>query len=118
MITKEEYQKYTEKIEHLLSEVKEGINLDSTKMVELNQLSEAVADYEEHHFPFKPESLVEMIELRMYQRKLKQKDLARLLDTTPSSISEILRGKRTLTMKLAKKLHKQLNIDAELILNG
>ena len=92
--------------------------MESSEMKELDRLSEAAATYEDLHFPFKPESLVEMIQLRMYQRKLKQKDPARLLDTTPSSVSEILRGKRSLTMKLAKKLHQQLNINAELILNG
>ena len=59
-----------------------------------------------------------MIELRMYQRKLKQKDVAKILGTTPSRISEILNGKRGLTMELAKSLYKNLNIDAELILSN
>ena len=118
MLTPEEYQKYTKDIEQLLEKLGENTDMKSPEAKELDRLSEAVAAYEEIHFPFQPESLIEMIELRMYQRKLKQKDLARLLDTTPSSVSEILRGKRSLTMKLAKKLHQQLNIDAELILNG
>jgi len=59
-----------------------------------------------------------MIELRMYQRKLKQKDVAKILGTTPSRISEILNGKRGLTMDLAKGLYKNLNIDAEIILQN
>ena len=58
-----------------------------------------------------------MIELRMFQRKLKQKDLARILGTTPSRISEILNGKRDLTMDLARELYKKLNVDPELILS-
>ena len=38
-----------------------------------------------------------MIELRMYQLKLKQKDFAHILGTSPSRISEILKGKKGLT---------------------
>jgi len=59
-----------------------------------------------------------MIELRMYQRKLKQKDLAKILGTTPSRISEILNGKRGLTLELARGMYLKLNIDAELILQN
>jgi len=59
-----------------------------------------------------------MIELRMYQRKLKQKDLAKILGTTPSRISEILYGKRGLTLELARGMYLKLNIDAELILQN
>ena len=82
------------------------------------QLSDQIADYEEHHFPFEPQNLKEMIELRMYQRKLKQKDLAKILGTSPSRISEVLNGKRKLTFDLAKALYDKLNIDAELILRS
>ena len=57
-----------------------------------------------------------MIVLRMYQGKLKQKDLATILGTTPSRISEILNGKRYLTRNLARRLHEKLNINPGLIL--
>jgi len=82
----------------------------------LDVISELIADFEESNYPFKPASLKEMIELRMYQRKLKQKDVAEILGTTPSRISEILNGKRKLTFDLAKGLYSKLNIDPELIL--
>lgn len=85
---------------------------------ELEEVSELIAEYEESNHPFEPSNLQEMIELRMYQRKLKQKDLAMLLGTTPSRISEILNGKRKLTFDLAKGLYNKLNIDPEIILNS
>lgn len=66
---------------------------------------------------FEVESFNEMIELRMYQRKLKRKDVAEILGTTPSRISEILNGKRGITIELAKGLYKKLNISPELILS-
>ena len=94
---------------------KEG-TLSTEQQIELDEISDKIADYEEANFPFQVESLKEMIELRMYQRKLKQKDLAQILGTTPSRISEILNGKRNLTMELAKGLYNKLNIDPKLIL--
>ena len=51
----------------------------------------------------------------MFQRKLKQKDLAKILGTTPSRISEILNGKRQLNFELAQGLYSKLNIDPRLI---
>lgn len=66
---------------------------------------------------FEVESFNEMIELRIFQRKLKQKDVAEILGTTPSRISEILNGKRGITIELAKGLYKKLNISPELILS-
>lgn len=105
-------------MEFLLKKLTEVQKLSKEEEKELDNISSEIADYEEANFSFQPESLTEMIELRMYQRKLKQKDLALILGTTPSRISEILNGKRGLTIDLAKNLYKKLNIDAEMILNS
>ncbi len=113
-----EYKEKTKRLEELLKQFTISGSLDEKSQKELDKLSDEIQEYEEKHYPFKAESLNEMIELRMYQRKLKQKDLAQILGTTPSRISEILNGKRNLTMKLAKSLHRKLNIDAELILRS
>ena len=113
-----EYKEKTKRLEELLKQFTLSGNLDDKSQIELDKLSDEIQEYEEKNYPFKVESLNEMIELRMYQRKLKQKDLAQILGTTPSRISEILSGKRGLTMELAKSLYKKLNIDAELILQS
>ena len=63
------------------------------------------------------DNLIEMIELGMNQRKLKQKDLAKILETTPSRISELRNRKRDITIDLARGLYKKLNVDPKLILN-
>ncbi len=92
--------------------------LSSAQQAELDHVSDLVADYEEQHYPFEPNTLREAIELRMFQRKLRQKDLAVLLGTSPSRISEILNGKRELNLAIAKALHQKLNIDADFILTA
>ena len=117
-MTKTEYANKTKRLEELLLIISSKKKLSKNLQQELDNLSDEIADYEETRFPFEASNLKEMIELRMYQRKLKQKDIAKILGTTPSRISELLNGKRGLTMELARGLHKKLNIDAELILNN
>ncbi|MBK8920630.1 MAG: helix-turn-helix transcriptional regulator [Saprospirales bacterium] len=63
-----------------------------------------------------PKTLVEMIELKMYERKMKQKDIAALLEISPSRLSEIMQGKRKVNLDLAKRLYKVLKISPEFIL--
>jgi HTH-type transcriptional regulator / antitoxin HigA len=65
-----------------------------------------------------PKTLAEMIVFKMYERKLKQKDLAQMLDISPARLSEILNGKRKVNLLLAKRLHEQLDIDAAFILKA
>jgi len=111
-----EYKLKSKEMEALLKKLTDKGKLNKTELAKLDVLSDLIADFEESNYPFKPTSLEEMIELRMYQRKLKQKDVAEILGTTPSRISEILNGKRKLTFDLAKSLYSKLNIDPELIL--
>lgn len=117
-MTNVEYKSKSKRLEHLLKLFTEKGELSKKDQAELDRLSDAIAAYEEEHFAFEPNSLVEMIELRMYQRKLKQKDVAEILGTSPSRISEILSGKRGLTIDLARGLYTKLNIDPRLILTS
>jgi HTH-type transcriptional regulator/antitoxin HigA len=64
----------------------------------------------------KPKTLVEMLELKMYERRLKQKELAELLGISATRLSEVMQGKRKVNIDLAKRLHSVLKIDAEFIL--
>ena len=115
---KSEYQAGLVRMEELLLLVGNDTSPESKSFQELDQLSDQVAAYEEETYSFEANTLKEMIELRMFQRKLRQKDVAELLGTTPSRISEILHGKRKLTFDRAKGLYRKLNIDPELILNS
>lgn len=111
-----EYRTANKRMEELLKILTEKGKLSKREQQELDNVSEIVVQYEEQNYPFRPETLTEMIELRMYQRKLKQKDLAKILGTTPSRISELLNGKRDLTIEMARGLYQKLNVDPSLIL--
>ena len=112
MITKEEYIKANLQLKFLLKELDSGKNVDE----ELVSVSNIIEEYEQVNFPIDMPSLTEVIELRMFEMKLKQKDLAVLLNTTSSRISEIFNGKRNISLGMAKALHKKLNIDSDIIL--
>ena len=116
MITEKIYKQYLLRIEELLKIVDNRTPSNDPNFIELNTISDLVADYEEKYLPVAIPSLIDVIKLRMQEKGLKQKDLAELLGTTTSRISEYIRGKRELTLQMAKKVHKKLDIDADIIL--
>ena len=83
-------------------------------------LAEAIEDYElrTEIFPLppRPTTLPAMIELKRQQQHLKQKELAALLEIPAGRLSQILSGKRRVTIDLAKKLYERLHISPEFIL--
>lgn len=109
------YEKANIRLEELLLIIDNDTSEKDKNFIELNNISNLIANYEEKNYSMVPGNLVEMVSLRMYQRKLKQKDLARILNTTPSRISEFLNGKLKLTYDFARELYNKLNIEPELI---
>jgi HTH-type transcriptional regulator / antitoxin HigA len=112
----QEYQIALAAIEPFLQ--KGFANLSKEEDDELARVSALINAYEAIHYamPFKPKTLIEMLELKMFERKMKQKDLAQTLGVTENRISEVLNGKRKVNMDLAKRMHKELKIDASFIL--
>jgi HTH-type transcriptional regulator / antitoxin HigA len=93
-------------------------NLTTEEDAELYRVSMLIHDYEKVHYamPLKPQTIMEVVERKMYEMKLRQRDLAKLLGVTENRLSEILNGKRKVNMDFAKRLHLRLNIDADFIL--
>lgn len=58
---------------------------------------------------------IEAIKFYMAEHSLKQRDLAPMIGSR-SKVSEVLSGKRSLTMPMARALHKHLGIPAEALL--
>lgn len=84
------------------------------------ELAEAIEEYELRieifPLPPRPTTLPAMIELKRQQQQLKQKELAALLEIPAGRLSQILNGKRRVSLDLAKKLYERLNISPEFIL--
>ncbi|MEL7122890.1 MAG: type II toxin-antitoxin system HigA family antitoxin [Croceivirga sp.] len=115
-ISHKQYVEANLRLEELLKEVDNNTPEDSLLSKELIEVSDIIEQYEEIHFPMGLPTLQEMIELRMFEMGLKRKDLAALLNTSASRISDYLNGKREITLKVAKALHQKLNIDSDIIL--
>jgi HTH-type transcriptional regulator/antitoxin HigA len=115
-ISHKQYVEANLRLEELLKEVNDNTPEDSPLTKELIEVSDMIEQYEEIHFPMGLPTLQEMIELRMFEMGLKRKDLAALLNTSASRISDYLNGKREITLNVAKALHQKLNIDSDIIL--
>lgn len=63
-----------------------------------------------------PKTLEGMIELRMYELKLTQSKLAKMLGVTDAKLSQILNGKRKPDVALLKAVHEKLKVDAAFLL--
>lgn len=82
---------------------------------ELDLLSTLIELYEEKAFPIGLPSPVDAIKFRMEQAGLKAKDLIPYIGSA-SKVSEVLAGKRTLSLTMIRKLVNGLNIPAEVLL--
>ena len=114
--TKTQYEEALQKIELLLRKIGNDYSYGNPDFVMMDRISGLVADYEDQEFKIATPSLIDVIKLRMYEMGLKQNDLAQKLDIPTARVSEYLRGKREITLEFAKKLHHQLSIDGDIIL--
>ena len=79
---------------------------------EFEILCALVEKYEDEHYPIDPPDPIEAIKFAMEHRQLKRKDLAKFIGHK-SRVSEILSGKRKLTLSMIRSLHRNLKIPLE-----
>ncbi len=80
-------------------------------------LAVLIAEYERRYWPIDPPDPTAAIRARMEQAGYTQADLARLLGSR-SRASEILAGRRSLTMEQARRLHEVWHIPAEVLIQS
>jgi len=107
-----DYNAALSRIEQLM-DAKSG----SADMDELELLTALVEIYEERNFPISLPDPIDAIKFRMDQLGLGQKDMAPFLGTK-SKVSEVLNGKRPLTLAMMRSLNKSLGISAEVLLKA
>ncbi|GAB3841211.1 helix-turn-helix domain-containing protein [Hymenobacter jeollabukensis] len=96
------------------------IDADSANNAALLPLQDAIHAYEkaQDFHPGIPQTIAGRIEIEMFRRRLKQKELAALLEITPSRLNEVLKGKRQINLDLARRLYQKLQIPADFILDA
>ena len=126
--TRDDYETVLSLVKKLITEATENGALDDPEgdneyIREIGRLSILGANYENEYMKFehikvkKKSPLIRSIEDEMYSRNIKQKELAEMLGVNEPTLSQIMRGKRSISMRTAKKLHKSLNIDAQLLID-
>jgi HTH-type transcriptional regulator/antitoxin HigA len=84
-------------------------------LARLEAQARLIAAYEETKWPRRPPSTAEMIRYLMDQHGLTRADLVPILGT-PSRVSEVLSGKKGLSMTMVQRLRARFRVPAELLL--
>ena len=119
-ISKKEFEIAEKKMNELLAIAtrKGGFDhLTKNESAELNKFTQIVKNYEDVHYTIAmPQTVQGLIELKMFENKLKQKELAKMLNTTDTKLSEIMHNKRKPSISFLKAMNQILGIDGNLLL--
>ena len=74
-----------------------------------------IAAYEESKWPRRPPGTADLIRHLMDQHSLTRADMVPILGT-PSRVSEVLRGKKGLSMAMVQRLRARFRVPADLLL--
>ena len=74
-----------------------------------------IESFEDQHYPFMPPVPIEAIKFRMEQQGLSRKDLEAIIGPR-TRISEVLSGRRALTIAMIRRQHEKLGIPAEVLI--
>lgn len=109
---KEEYKRALAEVERLIELDPEPGTPEADRLILLAKLIEV---YEKEHFSFELPDAIAAIRFRMDEQGLMQRDLVPYIGSK-SKVSEILAGRRPLTIHMIRALHEGLGIPAEVLL--
>lgn len=115
--TEEEYNEACERIYVLINSKVDAIEPHSQEGEEMELLSLLVEKYELENHQMEAPSPIEAIKFRLEQMNLKQADVAPLFGGK-TRVSEVLNGKRSLTLKMITLLNRYLGIPLESLMYG
>lgn len=88
---------------------------DPSDIARVQAQARLIAAYEESKWPRRPPSTAELIRHLMDQHGLTRADMVPLLGT-PSRVSEVLQGKKELSMAMVKRLRARFRVPADLLI--
>ena len=110
--TEEDYEAALARIDEIFE-----AEFDSPEGRELDVLVDLVELYEGRHVPMGYPDPVEAIKFRMEQAGLSQGDLVPFMGSR-ARVSEVLSGKRPVTIPMARALHEHLGIPADVLIRN
>ncbi len=92
-------------------------NVSKSELAEIRELALLAQAFEQKKYVIEPpRTFAGIIEMKMYELKLKQTDLARKLHVSDTKLSLIMNGKQRPDIDFLKSVHHEINIDANLLL--
>jgi HTH-type transcriptional regulator/antitoxin HigA len=115
--TESDYKPAMGRINKLMS--KGSQNVSKAELAEIRKLALEAQHYEQSKFTIAaPTTLAGIIEMKMYEMRLKQKDLARKLKVSDTKLSLIMNGKQKPDIAFLKAVHRQLHVNGDFLLNS
>ena len=108
--TKKDYKAALKRVEELW-----GAKDNTPEGDEFEILFTLIEVYEEKHYPIPPPHPLESIKFRLEQGQVDDKELTKILGGR-SRKSEILSGKRKLSLNMIRELNEKLKIPAEILI--
>jgi len=109
---KKQYKEYLKQAYNLMQIDLKKNSIESDK---LELLSILIQQYEKENYAIEPPHPIEAILFRLDQLNMKKSELSKILGTR-SRTSEILNGKRKLSLSMIRKLNSELNIPAAVLI--
>ena len=106
---------YEDALERAYTLMQKKLKPDSMESDELEILSILIKVYEKEHYPIPKPDPIEAIKFRMEQMNMSEGELAGILGYR-SRKSEILSGKRKLSLSMIRRLNEVLHIPAEILI--
>ena len=88
---------------------------DAADVARLQAQARLIAAYEESQWPRRPPRTADLIRHLMEQHGLTRADMVPILGT-PSRVSEVLRGKKGLSLAMVQRLRARCHVPADLLL--
>ncbi|SDC95496.1 HTH-type transcriptional regulator / antitoxin HigA [Algoriphagus faecimaris] len=106
---------YENALERTYDLMQQDLAPESEASDELEVLSILIKEYENVHFPIPKPHPIEAIKFRLDQMGISESELSEILGAR-SRKSEILSGKRKLSLAMIRKLNEKLKIPAEVLI--
>ncbi len=110
-------EQYETALAHVYELMQQDVEEGSSLSDELEIMSILIKEYELEHYPMPSPNPIDAIKFRLDQMGLSEKELGELLGYR-SRKSEILSGKRKLSLAMIRKLNEVLHIPAKVLIQA
>lgn len=112
----EQYNWAVQRVEELLPLVTDETPATDKNSIELERLSNMVADYSDIHFAIGTPSLSDILKLRMAEMGLTIARLAKMLNVSTDNMKKYLSGEKEPTLTIGRDISTKLGVDAHIVL--